>query len=302
MPKSTSSQATSGSYYAVRVGRQAGIYRTWDECNAEVKSYPGAKFKKFKDLAEAQAFAGPQAPLFPSAGLSAVAAAMPGRSNRPAPYAVSGGRYIKCIDTTGDWQRALRVVGGGEGKSAGRVGKAKRAKKSATHDTAPPPLAGETADKIVVYTDGASSNNGKRGARAGVGVYFGHYDPRNVSESLAGPRQTNQRAELMAILRAIEAASSNGGTDKNLVICTDSMYSINCVSVWHHKWANCGWVNSTGKEVENQDLIKGILQKTKEYQGSVQYVHVRGHAGIHGNEEADRLAVRGASNVGSVFQ
>ncbi|KAJ1671565.1 hypothetical protein GGF38_000706, partial [Coemansia sp. RSA 25] len=103
--------------------------------------------------------------------------------------------------------------------------------------------------------------------------------------------------ELTAILRAIETISSGDSAGKTLVICTDSMYSINCVSVWHHKWANCGWVNSLGKEVENQDLIKGILQRTREYQGSVQYIHVRGHAGIHGNEQADMLAVQGANAI-----
>ncbi|KAJ2731194.1 hypothetical protein IW152_004708 [Coemansia sp. BCRC 34962] len=163
--------------------------------------------------------------------------------------------------------------------------------------TEEPTVAGETKDKIVVYTDGASVNNGKRGARAGVGVYFGTGDPRNISESLAGPRQTNQRAELMAVLQAIEAVASSG-TTKTLVICTDSMYTINCVNVWHHKWASCGWVNSQGQQVNNQDLIRAILDRMEEYCGSIQFVHVRGHSGIHGNEQADQLAVRGASITG----
>ncbi|KAJ2412390.1 hypothetical protein H4218_005834 [Coemansia sp. IMI 209128] len=159
-----------------------------------------------------------------------------------------------------------------------------------------PPVAGETEDKIVVYTDGASANNGKRSARAGVGVYFGTGDPRNISEPLAGPRQTNQRAELMAVLQAIEAVASSGAT-KTLVICTDSMYTINCVSVWHYKWANSGWVNSQGQQVNNQDLIRGILDRMKAYRGSIQFIHVRGHSGIHGNEQADLLAVRGANTT-----
>ena len=49
---------------------------------------------------------------------------------------------------------------------------------------------------IDVYTDGACSNNGSRQARAGVGVFFGPQDPRNVSETLEGSTQTNQRAEM----------------------------------------------------------------------------------------------------------
>ncbi|KAJ2840124.1 Ribonuclease H1, partial [Coemansia sp. 'formosensis'] len=67
MPRAASlSQATrDGSYYAVRVGRQAGIYRTWDKCKANVHSFPSAVFKKFNSFPEAQTFADPQASITP---------------------------------------------------------------------------------------------------------------------------------------------------------------------------------------------------------------------------------------------
>ncbi len=58
-------------------------------------------------------------------------------------------------------------------------------------------------NKIInVYTDGACSNNGRPDARAGFGIWFGDNDERNVSESFTGP-QTNNRAELLAIIRAL---------------------------------------------------------------------------------------------------
>ena len=43
-------------YYAVKVGRTIGIYRTWDECNREVTGFKGAKYKKFNSESEALAF------------------------------------------------------------------------------------------------------------------------------------------------------------------------------------------------------------------------------------------------------
>ena len=43
-------------YYAVRVGKTPGIYLTWDDCKAMVDGYPGAKYKSFPSLAEAEAF------------------------------------------------------------------------------------------------------------------------------------------------------------------------------------------------------------------------------------------------------
>lgn len=43
-------------YYAVRVGRNPGIYKTWDECKKETMGFKGASFKKFSSLEDAKAF------------------------------------------------------------------------------------------------------------------------------------------------------------------------------------------------------------------------------------------------------
>ena len=43
-------------YYAVKKGRNPGIYQSWDSCLKEVKGYSGAIYKSFKSLEEAKAF------------------------------------------------------------------------------------------------------------------------------------------------------------------------------------------------------------------------------------------------------
>ena len=43
-------------YYAVRVGKTPGIYLTWDDCKAMVVGYPGAKYKSFTNIQEAEDF------------------------------------------------------------------------------------------------------------------------------------------------------------------------------------------------------------------------------------------------------
>lgn len=45
-------------YYAVKVGMKTGIYETWDECKANVDSYPGALYKSFKNITDAYAYMG----------------------------------------------------------------------------------------------------------------------------------------------------------------------------------------------------------------------------------------------------
>jgi len=41
-------------YYAVRVGKQEGIYESWDLCKAQVHGFKKAEYKSFKTLEEAQ--------------------------------------------------------------------------------------------------------------------------------------------------------------------------------------------------------------------------------------------------------
>jgi ribonuclease HI len=90
---------------------------------------------------------------------------------------------------------------------------------------------GEQARIIEVYTDGASSSNGKITAAAGWGVYWPENgDPKsdlyqlNESSRLPGELQTNNRAELMGIIRAIQLCPDPSA---QLKIYTDSQYCIN---------------------------------------------------------------------------
>lgn len=150
-------------------------------------------------------------------------------------------------------------------------------------------------NEVRIYTDGSSLGNGQHGAVAGVGVWFGPADARNVSEALVGPRQTNQRAELTALLRAIEVAPK----DRNIRICSDSKYGIKCVTEWFQQWRRNNWANAGGKPVENKDLIEKILNKIDERVGlgsNTEFEWLKGHANDPGNEAADRLAV-GAANL-----
>jgi hypothetical protein len=58
-------------------------------------------------------------------------------------------------------------------------------------------------DALTIYTDGACVDNGKAGARAGYSVFFMDNDCRNRSARVLG-KQTNQRGELFAVLKALD--------------------------------------------------------------------------------------------------
>ena len=149
---------------------------------------------------------------------------------------------------------------------------------------------------LRIYTDGSSLANGKATSRAGLGVYFGDNDPRNISERLQGEPQTNQRAELMAMLRAMQVVP----LEQKVQIHSDSQYSINCVTLWANGWKRKGWVTAAGENVKNQDIIRAVLDKMSERVkagGQTKFQWVKGHATDKGNIAADRLAVNGAKGM-----
>jgi ribonuclease H-related protein len=49
---------TQKKYYAVKVGRNSGIFNTWAECSSQVSGFSGAVFKSFSSLQDAQEFLG----------------------------------------------------------------------------------------------------------------------------------------------------------------------------------------------------------------------------------------------------
>eukprot|EP00973_Karenia_brevis_P067859 9440995-Karenia_brevis.AAC.1 len=76
--------------------------------------------------------------------------------------------------------------------------------------------------RTVVFTDGACTNNqDDRFRRAGYGAYWADASPLNVSKPLHGWVQTNQRAELQAVLAVLLADK------RSLEIRSDSQYVVN---------------------------------------------------------------------------
>ena len=152
-------------------------------------------------------------------------------------------------------------------------------------------------DWVMVFTDGACPNNGKGGARAGIGVWWNYGHKHNVSERVKGEKQTNNVGEIQAIVRAIRLACEMKNVRK-LQINTDSEFTINSVTKWMSGWKKKGWRKADGKEVANKEdfmILDDVLQKAKDIEKvEIKWQHVRGHAGVEGNEEADKLAVAGA--------
>ena len=148
-----------------------------------------------------------------------------------------------------------------------------------------------------VYTDGSCQHNGRPKALGGVGVYFGRDNRFNVSEPLEGSPQSNQRAELTAVLKAYRIIASEG-KGRKYDICTDSNYAIDCLTSWASKWRKNGWTNSSGNAVKNQDLLIDLMN-LKDKHPEVVLKKVKAHSNSTGNEQADKLARAGVTSSGA---
>lgn len=152
-------------------------------------------------------------------------------------------------------------------------------------------MSGETT---YVYTDGACINNGKRNAKAGIGIFFSENDKRNTSARLDG-KQSNNCAELEAIIQAIKLAKPELDNNNNVIIMTDSEYSIKCLTSYGRKLAQKNW--ETKNPIPNFHKVKFAYELFNKY-SNLTVQHIRAHTGKNdkhsiGNDWADKLAVAG---------
>lgn len=149
---------------------------------------------------------------------------------------------------------------------------------------------------LLIFTDGSALGNGQAGARAGCGVV---YSPLGTGMSFPlerspdGSPPTSNRAELRAVLAAIELRYWPGEGFAGIVIATDSEYVIKGISEWVPKWKRNGWKTAAGANVKNQDLWKRLLNKVEECEADglrIQFFQLK----REWNVEADECAKRGA--------
>lgn len=143
------------------------------------------------------------------------------------------------------------------------------------------------SEHVEIYTDGACKGN------PGVGGWGAWLKYNGNEKSIFGGEEntTNNRMEMMAVIRALEALKR----PTEIKLYTDSSYVQKGMMEWMAGWKAKGWRTASKKPVKNSDLWKQLDTLSKLHQ--VEWIWVKGHAGNVGNELADELANAGVAQV-----
>ncbi len=146
-------------------------------------------------------------------------------------------------------------------------------------------MAGRTT--VDIYTDGACSGNPGPGGWGAILRHGG--SEREISGGEADT--TNNRMELMAAIRALEALTR----PVTARVHTDSTYVKDGITKWMAQWKVRGWRTAAKKPVKNVDLWQRLDAAAAGH--DVSWHWVRGHSGHPENERADELARQGLAEA-----
>ena len=153
----------------------------------------------------------------------------------------------------------------------------------------------DTDGRVAIYTDGSCSQHGQSDLRrAGYAGFWGEGHPYNFGLPLEGLAQSNQRAELAAVLRVVSQ------DPRMLHIHSDSMYVIRGAQR-ARQWINAGWRR------DHADLWDRLGVLLAQNWDRVIFSHVKAHCDWDvvyegrmsmrdkiGNAMADRMAKEGS--------
>jgi ribonuclease HI len=140
---------------------------------------------------------------------------------------------------------------------------------------------------LEIFTDGACRGN------PGPGGWGAVIRSGSREKELSGgePLTTNNRMELMAAIRALEALKR----PCDVILHTDSIYVRDGISKWIHGWQRNGWRTADRKPVKNEELWRALLDAAARHR--IDWRWVKGHSGHPENERADRLACDAADQA-----
>lgn len=137
--------------------------------------------------------------------------------------------------------------------------------------------------RYILTAHASTTENMTHSVEAAYGL--GKTNPLNKAVRIPGKNQFNQAGEVAVI--PIGLQSVNPLTP--IIIITNSRYTIDGLTNHLQNWEDQGWIG-----VMNSELFKAMAYHLQKRAAMTAFHWIKGHSGIWGNEEADKLAGIGA--------
>lgn len=134
-----------------------------------------------------------------------------------------------------------------------------------------------------LYADGSSNGSVGEGGWAFVVLENGIVLKEDSSGAL---KTTNNKMELMGVIKGLEYMYVNNLQHTNLTVYSDSQYVVKGITEWYQGWEE---KIARGKTILNQEYWAQLKQLTDNFP-NIKYKWINGHAGIEYNERCDKLA------------
>jgi ribonuclease HI len=131
-----------------------------------------------------------------------------------------------------------------------------------------------------MFTDGACRGNPGPG---GWGVALSYQQEFKTLQGYASDT-TNNRMELTAVIEGLRALKR----PCDIQVATDSKYVLQGINEWMANWKRNGWRTAARQPVKNVDLWQQLDDEVQRHR--IDWLWVKGHSGVEGNELADQLA------------
>ncbi|RLN06904.1 hypothetical protein BBJ28_00001985 [Nothophytophthora sp. Chile5] len=254
--------------YAVAVGRRPGICTDWDEALDQTFGYSGASVKRFPSDEAAEAFLDahqwrqPEAMLFyrERTGFLANSDAQDhsGQRERQVLMQQTGRGEVMRLTELAEADR-VRQISQKRGRDDGEEGDAEMQR---------PTRKQRVGDDPDPKDPGTLSS--------GVCLHLPHQRDWDVEMKLDDPRPTNNRAEYLSALEALNRANFvDPGHARPMYIYSDSFILVRSMTKWVHGWMKNGWRTVNGDSVKNADLTQRLLGASRGRR--VIWRHVKAH-------------------------
>ncbi len=271
-------------FYAVYKGYQKGIYLTWDECKKNVDGYPKPIYKKFTNMNDAESFMEHgDLSVTSISNSSSIKAKV---KSKPSILDFIETEHTSMSDTKSNIEKEKEKEKEKEpyenyDQNHNHNNKSIKIKKDESQEQLINPNYFQK-EYVYIFCDGSSiQDNNYKSIRCGYGVYIVKQNGESISIPTLIDRSvegTNNIAELSAILCGLKIVKKY--KLRKVIFISDSVYAINCITVWSKNWKKNNWQTSKKTPIENVEIIQEAVElydflKSQEY--DLIFKHINSH-------------------------